>query len=214
MTDPVTRPDWLPKVRLLYGLKRFGISGAAAALEARLQEQGVSVHEETVTERAQRLKRASVFAAEAKEFRFSYDGIGLARSSFDSLIKGLSQLAEELTKSTEMRFIYRSLPWGNHLIMSPNAVLLINWHCKYANSLSESHLDVDFYDKIPRSVIAVPDFEDERKLASAKYDFKLVGPSRPAWVTGMTEIMPEDMADYLMKQLMHHNERELGRKSK
>ena len=58
MTEPIERPNWLPKNRLLYGLKGFGVQGAAAALEARIQEQGGVFSEETVAQRGERLKRA------------------------------------------------------------------------------------------------------------------------------------------------------------
>jgi hypothetical protein len=40
VTEPIERPNWMPKNRLLYGLKRFGTPGAAVVLEARIQEQG------------------------------------------------------------------------------------------------------------------------------------------------------------------------------
>jgi hypothetical protein len=211
MKEHVERPAWLPKNRLLYLLNRFGLKGAAAALEGRLQEQGVTVHEETVADRGQRLKRAAEFAAEADQFRRSEEGVRSAKVAFQAIVESLTKLSEQLSNSTGMRFLpsYHQT-WRVHLVRSPKAVLVIGWRGNYVNRLDGSHLAVSFYDRVPRWLNAFAD--DERELESTKYDFRLVSPSRPAWVHEQTEIAPDDMADYLMKRLMHHNEMELDRK--
>jgi hypothetical protein len=196
---------------LLYGLNRFGLKGAAAALEGRLQEQGVTVHEETVGDRGQRLKRAAEFAAEAEQFRRSEEGVRSAKVALQALVESLTKLSEQLSSSTGMHFLpayHRAL--GVHLVRSPKAVLVFRWQGIYVNSLDGSHLAVGFYDGVPRWVNAFADAEQE--LERAKYEFKLVSPARPAWVHEQTEIAPDDMADYLMKRLMHHNEMELRQK--
>jgi hypothetical protein len=208
MAESVARPNWLPKNRLQYVAKRFGLHGAAAVLEARLQEQGGTVHEETVVERGQRLKRVADFAAEAEQYNYA-EGVGAAKAAFASLLAGLARHAEELTKSTKMHFLTRDMRLGTHLVASPNAVLVLGWHQPHSNVLTDSKLNVRFYDKMPNT----PSYEEARELESTKFDFKLVGPSRPAWVHGKTEVAPDDMADYLMNRLMHHNERELRRRA-
>ena len=51
-------PPWLPKTRLWFGLDRFGLTGAAAVIEARIQELGGEPRVESITDRAARLQRA------------------------------------------------------------------------------------------------------------------------------------------------------------
>jgi hypothetical protein len=211
MTDPVERPNWLPKNRLLYVAKRFGLQGLAAALEARLQERGGTVSEESVAQRGQRLMRAAEFAEEAERFRLR-GGVAGANAAVASLLDGLAQHAKELTEGSRLTFSVETHS-AEHVVVSPNAVLAVCWRQTYVNSLIDSELAVGFYDRLPRFYGTLLHLEDARKLESAKFDFKLVGPSRPAWVSGQTEVAPDDMAKHLMMRLMHHDEMELRRKN-
>jgi hypothetical protein len=114
--------------------------------------------------------------------------------------------------SVGMKFETRQLPTGYN-IRSPNTVLVFDWECRYANSLDGAKLNVGFYDKLPR-LPGVVVFDDPRTLESIRFEFKLIGPAHPAWVHGEIAVTPNDMAEYLMKRLMHHNELELRRRGK
>jgi len=212
MTDPIERPNWLPKNRLLYGLKRFGVSGAATALEARIQEQGGVISEETVTQRGQRLKRAQQFAAEVEHFLSTEMGVTAANAAVLDIVQRITQYAADL-KKTGLNFDVRELAWGNHVVRSPNAVLVFYWQSHYANSLNGAKLDVGFYDKIPK-MPGVMVFDEAKRLEHITFEFKLIAADRPAWVHRETEVAPEDMADFLMKTLMRHSEMELRRKQR
>ena len=61
-----TIPNWLPKARIWYNLERFGLDGAAAVLEARVQERGGTAVQETLADRAVRLRRAQEFNEDAR----------------------------------------------------------------------------------------------------------------------------------------------------
>src|SRR5215813_6963323 len=56
-----TIPPWLPKTRIWFDLERFGLNGAATLLEARVQEHGGTAVQETLADRAVRLRRAQEF---------------------------------------------------------------------------------------------------------------------------------------------------------
>ncbi len=56
LDKPPTRPQWLPPTRLWANLERFGVEGAAAAIDARLSEAGAISRPETVEEQAERLR--------------------------------------------------------------------------------------------------------------------------------------------------------------
>jgi hypothetical protein len=209
LTEPIERPNWLPKNRLLYGLKRFGTPGAAAALEARIQEQGGTVSEETVAQRGERLKRAKAFAQEAERFRLN--GMPEGDAAVDTLVQGLDHYVSELSKNG-LDVLIRRLEFGNVVVVAPNAVLVLRWERRHLNSLSDSGLEIGFYDKFPRLPGTLPALEDAKVLERARFDFRLIGPSRPAWVHGEKEIIPGEMAEYLLKRLMKHSEAELGKK--
>jgi hypothetical protein len=58
MDKPPTTPSWFPKNRLWLGLERYGVAGAAAVIEARIQGLGGTSHQETLEEGAARQARA------------------------------------------------------------------------------------------------------------------------------------------------------------
>jgi hypothetical protein len=209
LTDPIERPNWLPKNRLLYGLNRFGIPGAAAVLESRIQEQGGAVSEETVAQRGERLKRKRAFAEEAERFRLN--GMPEGDAAVATMVQSLDRCASELTVNG-LDVIFRKLPFETFAVTAPSAVLVLRWERRYSNSLSDSRLEIGFYDKFPRLPGTLPALEDAKVLERARFDFRLIGPSRPAWVHGEKEIIPGEMAEYLMKWLMKHSEAELQKK--
>lgn len=57
LDKPPAVPTYVPKTRLWVGLERWGVEAAAGAIEARVQDAGGEVHEETVEEYAVRLNR-------------------------------------------------------------------------------------------------------------------------------------------------------------
>jgi hypothetical protein len=50
----ITPPKWLPKNRLWIGLDRWGIESAAGVIEARVQEFGGKIKNETIADIAAR----------------------------------------------------------------------------------------------------------------------------------------------------------------
>src|SRR5262245_10017305 len=65
ITKPGTdSPAWVPKTRIWYNLERFGLDGAAAVLESRIQDRGGNAVIETLADRAARLRRAQDFDQE------------------------------------------------------------------------------------------------------------------------------------------------------
>ena len=147
--------------------------------------------------------------AEAEQFRTSEEGVEAAKSAVANLLEGLTQHAEEL-KETGLNFIIQQLRTRHIVVRSPNAILVFDWQHRYTNSLDHAWLQVGFYDTMPKLPGLVV-FDDPQELEIARFEFKLIGPQRPAWVCGETEVTPNNMAEYLMKRLMHHNETELQR---
>ena len=80
-----TAPKWFPKIRIWIGLERYGVEGAAAVIEARIQELGGNPHQETLEERAARQVRAVEFKAERDAALNSYAGVAAFRREIESL---------------------------------------------------------------------------------------------------------------------------------
>ena len=78
-------PVWLPPTKIWFGLERFGISGAVAVIDARIQDQGGISGDETPSEKASRLARAERLNVERKAFLESPDGFQLAQKELGGL---------------------------------------------------------------------------------------------------------------------------------
>src|SRR5258708_19273360 len=61
-------PPWVERTRLYFSLDRFGVDGAAAVIESKLQELGLAPVVEGPQQRAQRLQRSLDFKAEKDAF--------------------------------------------------------------------------------------------------------------------------------------------------
>jgi hypothetical protein len=81
-----TVPKWLRETQIWIGLDRWGLSGAASVIEARVQELGGQPHTETVEERAARLDRAVQFSDLRRQFLNSQTGVQAASEEFKKLI--------------------------------------------------------------------------------------------------------------------------------
>ena len=95
---PPTIPQWLPKTQLYYGLDRFGLNGAAAVVEARIQELGGEPSIETIEDRAARLQRSKDLAQAKKQFRESEAGVDQAKEAFSELITAISEKISTIAK--------------------------------------------------------------------------------------------------------------------
>jgi hypothetical protein len=155
LTQPIERPNWLPKNRLLYGLNRFGIPGAAAALESRIQEQGGTFSEETVAQQGERLKRKRAFAEEAERFRFN--GMPEGDAAVATLVQGLDRYASELTVNG-LNVVFRKLPFESFAVTAPSAVLVLRWERRTPTAYQIQGLKLafttnfpDYRERFPRS---------------------------------------------------------------
>jgi hypothetical protein len=87
-------PDWLPRTRIWYNLERFGPDGAAAVLEARVQDRGGTAVQETLADRAARLQRAQDFNQQRDAFKHSYEGAKAGLEAYRRLVNDLKSNPE------------------------------------------------------------------------------------------------------------------------
>jgi hypothetical protein len=210
VTEPgAPLPQWLPKVRIWYDFPRFGLNGAAALLGSRIQEQGGTAVEESIADRAARLKRAQQFNAQKEEFHRSYEGVKAAGEAYKRLVADLKS-NDNLVRSIGGRI---QDAYGDMvMLVAKGVVMTAQYIPSFANTLDKAYLEVGFYDGVPR-VPGLMVWENPRTLKKWKFQFALIGPGRTGWVgpdRDRKEHAPEAMAEFLLKHFMELQHRHLG----
>ncbi|RWI99960.1 hypothetical protein [Mesorhizobium sp.] len=201
---PPATPKWLPKPRLYHGLERFGLDGAAAVIEARIQEAGGEPSDESVEDRANRFQRATALRSQKQQFRKSEASVA-AHGAFGDLISiigtelGASGLQASIDALRGERDFY--------LLRMPGVVATINWRSRYANDLDESELVVAVYNGMPKlsGLNHFPAMRPVRQLASMNYDYALLRSGVGGYVdrqkVGM-EFDPNALAKAVLKKVI------------
>jgi hypothetical protein len=212
MEDKIDPPPWLPKQRLYYGLKRFGVRGAVPVIIARLQEQGITVGEESLEQRLARLQRQRDFGNKRIRFISSEIGVQAAKHAVRRLWDDLRQRVEGMDKRLEFSINPRVHLNETIVIGPPNLGMWVRWMPEYANTLEGSVLKVSIWRGYPPAN-GTFHHQDPTQLDSREYRFDLVAPDRECWTTSgreTSEINPQDLADQLLKWLADEVSRRIG----
>jgi hypothetical protein len=202
---PPTIPPWLPKTRLHIGLDRYGLSGAAAVIEARVQELGGEPRVESLTDRAARSQRAREFEDARKRFRESADGVRMAQDAFVRLTSVLETKAAEIAASYESLANLKIRKSQDYWMISGLGVcVVIHWGVRYRNSLDGSLLRAELYKGgIPRLPGFIGGLEEPRRLNSMEFEYQLFAIDRHGYVERAGErrrFSPEDLAEYFLRR--------------
>jgi hypothetical protein len=207
-TGGTSIPDWLPRTRIWYNLERFGLDGAAAALEARVQDRGGAVVQETLADRTTRLQRAQALDRERDAFKCSPAGVKAAQEAYRRLLDDL-KAQTGLLASIGCR-IQDAPVGGITMLVGEGVVLTVKAKFPYANSLENTGLTAQFYDGVPR-LPGVMAFEEPRTLKTWKFTFGLIGPGRAGWLgPDRKEHAPEALAEFLIGHFIEELGRHLG----
>src|SRR6267154_411121 len=125
LDEPPTVPKWLPATQIWIGLKRHGLDGAAAVIEARVQDVGGTIHEETIEERAKRLERNIQFRDRREKFQWDR-GVQAARIEVEKLKQPLESKAATVKKSSsiDLNVIQN---WGTMYLIGLGRALGVHW---------------------------------------------------------------------------------------
>jgi hypothetical protein len=211
VTTPETAvPKWLPKARIWYNLERFGLDGAAAVLEARVQEGGGTAVQETLANKAARVQRAQDFNQQRDAFKHSYEGAQAGLEAYRRLVN-------DLKSNPELRRIgcrIEDVPYaGVTMLVGQGIVLTVEYKSAYANTLDKTALVAQFYDRVPPlpGLITFSEVEPPHTLAKWKFTFGLLGPGRSGWFgPDGKEHAPEALAEFLLSHFMELQQRRLG----
>ncbi len=200
-------PKWLPKNRIWIGFDRVGLETTAAIIEARVQEAGGLVREETITDKALRFDRELNRENQRKEFLGSSDGANAAKRELESLFDKLQAMTSEISASTQFKF---STQRGSHdfIINSKDYVAVrVNWSMEYGNTLSGARLMVALY-KGQLSLKGGVYLENPTRLDSRTFYFDVDKIGRNGWLRKnssasicSTQELAESCMSWLMEQL-------------
>lgn len=205
-----TVPAWLPSTRLWVGFERFGISSAAAVIEARVTEAGGLPHEETVAERAERHKRANDLKSAQEQFESSDKGVDAAQKAYEEFRVSIEDGCKAIEGTGASVKATRS---QDYLIVRGGKInLVISWRVHFRNSLEEAFLNAEFYRGFPRIPGFHPSYIEARKLHAEKFDYKLVRIDHHTYVRrrDQREFSPAKLADHLLKKFMDIAENQSG----
>jgi hypothetical protein len=148
-------PQWLPKNRIWFDLERWGVEGAASAIEVRVQEAGREPHEESITDRAVRIKRLREFQEKREKFLHSEEGVAKAREEIKRLFDIIKEQVIEINKKSipiKAEEEKSGTPNEKSLFISSGGYwIALDWWIRYRNSLSDSHLILSVHRGDPRS---------------------------------------------------------------
>ena len=141
-------PPWLPKSKLWLGFDRFGLQGAASVIDARFQESGGTISEETPSEKAARLRKKTESESKKQQFLNSEDGVRSARQElknlFESLNVEVSKIAEKLN-NPNITFVQKSAT--DCYVRIPKGHFTVAWSEQYSDSLRYSSLFIREFDE-------------------------------------------------------------------
>lgn len=196
-------PPWLPKTRIYAGLKRFGLQGVAAVIEARIEEAGGQPHVETLTDRAARFLRQDEVRKAKEKFRTSSEGVNAANLAFKELFSEIEGQAKGIAASGIDIKIKRVGSGTGLLLHGYNVFLHLFWRNLYSNTLENSTLNARFTRGAPR----IPElmvFEEPQDLGVDIYNFELLDVIGSGYVnqTSNRTYSVKGLASELIRQLI------------
>jgi hypothetical protein len=198
---PASVPDWLPKPRLYYGHERFGLDGAAAVIEARVQDMGGKPRVESIAERAARASRALEFQKEQNEFVRSEKGVNAARKAYEILRTTMDNEADAVRAAHANLPIKTRRLHESYLLHGLGPCLHLHWWCQFTNSIERAPLKFEFLSSPPR-LPGLFVFEEPEKLRMGSFDFRLLGPQRAGYLDedAKREFSAEDLGIHLLRE--------------
>lgn len=173
-------PNWLPKTQLWIGLNRWGIPGAASVIEARVQQLGGFLHEESVEARAKRLERTLNFKENREQFLNSREGVNWSEKAFNSLCDELEGLLKVIEATTDALNLTTKRVRHKIVLLGPHTGLSVNWRSRYYDSLKDSKLEVALWEGHP-PFPGIIHIEEPMRRNSLTFQFDLLRPETAGW---------------------------------
>lgn len=182
LEDPPTVPKWLPRTQIWIGLKRWGLPGAAAAIEARVQEMGGEPREETAEDRAARLDRSNRFFQARHEFLHSKEGVKAANEEFETLRREIERLIASINDTGGTVNLKLKAAAEQIVVFGLGPGLSICWSYRHHNILEDYRLTIELWDRHP-PYPGIQFFEEPRRLSTEALRFDMLPLGALCWIT-------------------------------
>jgi hypothetical protein len=200
LDDNPSVPKWLPRAQIWLGLRRWGVAGTASVIEARVEELGGEVNEESALERASRFERSRRFKQQRQQFLKSESGVKAANTEFEKLTSVVEGLTKAIVESTSV-VLKMKKERQQFVILGLRMGLSVEWRYRFLNTLDGSRLYVSLWNTHP-PFPGIHHF-DEPKLVDRKgFDFDLLPSGLYHWkAEGCVEqsFETEGLADHIVR---------------
>lgn len=204
LEEPSRVPEWLPAAQVWVDVNRFGIDAAAAVIQARIQDAGGQVHQETIEEHAQRIEREIAFVKRRDQFQWD-EGVKAAKQEVAKLTTAIESRAEAVNRVSSIRLAVVQQSASVYLVGLDRA-LGIHWQQRSGNHLEGAFLDASLFSHRP----AGPNqwmFEKPKLTRSMRFRFDLLPSESGGWISedAQKQMFSTDaLAEYLTKFYLEH----------
>ena len=173
--DKEPLPKWYPKNRIWVDIDRYGIEGAASIIEARVQEAGGEIREETVEDRAARLRREIDSENARQKYLASVEGVQSANKEITKLFEELEQAIKHPSETKSSIILSAKRNNIRDLkIFGDGFELLLHWSAYFSNTLEHTALYLSLFYKPGR-------YEMSNRIEENEFNFDLNKAGNPGW---------------------------------
>ena len=203
LDKPATKPEWFPRNRLWIGHERWGIKGAAAVIEARVQELGGAPHTETLEERAARNDREIKFKIERASALNSTHGVNAFLDGIEKIrvaIQGGVDRINEGRNLHRLTYTGRPHPSGPCAVTGLRNALMIQGRAAYTNTLENAKAEATIW-KNGLPWPGVLNFDNPEKYRTLNFCLDYIPTKNYVWrVDGRHGTSsPEELSDEILK---------------
>ncbi len=203
LDKPAKVPPWVPKNRLWIGFERWGISGAAGVIEARIMEQGGEPHEETLDERAARASRDADYKKLREASLNSYKGVAEFGRRVNSVEEAILASVERLNAPTDhnLKAFRPELRPDLIIVLGRQHHLSVDGLSKYTNTLSDSLLKATLWQRFAPLTLGAM-LEEPREYMTRKFALDFDRSGQYHWreiENGHRSLSNDQVADEILK---------------
>lgn len=200
LDSPPAVPKWLPKNRMWVGRERWDDAATAAVIEARVQEAGGELRQETVADSARRLARELDATKRRKQFRESAKGVQAAEHEARRLI---DELEKAVQADTGLTFTFERIEGHLRcLLYCEGFHVSVQWRNNAVNSLRDAHLILMLWKG--RGVMQGGEYWGQpQHLSETQLEFDGGPDDSPRWRRNADEsYSTADCADFIIRMLI------------
>jgi hypothetical protein len=193
-------PKWLPRSQIWQDHQTYQASGTVAVISNLIQRSGGNPRVESLSDKADRIRREHEFETKRRQFVKSEKGVNSGRDRTQYLLGLLKEHAQTL----DLQFKPSKIPF-EACVFGSHAALMAQWFCRYANTTEGAYLEISYWNGHPPIWGAIFPFDQPQKIWSLRYEIDLTPSGEPAWRDTQDRqriLTPEAVAEHAMGVLL------------